>query len=802
MMQKNKIIKNKKTQHIPKTMSQSIPYELVYASGIMEISPNEFSKSYYIPEVNFKTANNENQANIAETYSNFIGSFDPSIRVEITIYNKTIDIMEFQENVMIPYSSDNLNKYRDEYNQMLIQKMAGAKNNLETVKLLTLSLHADNIEEATQRFSQLDNTVIEGMADMTKRNTEPLTYLDRLEILNSIYNQDASSPLYQKRTICGREVESFSLENCAEQGITTKDVIAPEGMAFSSDKSAFGNTIAKTYYVSNYPTWIKGTFLTSLSSLPINMLVSAYFKCIPQEEAIKLIRRKRTNIASALVDIQKKAYRGGFDPSLISPDTQTAKDETTEMMDDMTKANVRLFTATIVITLFAPNEEKMTEYEKLLKAEASKALCSVKLLKYQQEQGFNSSLPLGNLQINAERLMTSNTIASIIPFSVREVRQKTGKYYGLNAASGNMILYDRTTDLNPNGCILGMPGSGKSFAAKREILNILLSTDDEVYIIDPEGIDYSPMAEAMGGSVIKLAAGSNLFLNPFDLNIENTDDNNNPVKVKADFIETICEIAVGGKYGLSPVEKTMIGRAIMGIYTDYMKHLKMVGKSIDIEAAPTMLDFYNQLLAQQNIEAQNIALSLERYVKGAFDIFSHRTNVEINNRFTVYNIKEIGAGLKELGLHICLDHIWNKMISNKEKGKRTWFYIDEFYLLMQKPTSSAYIAEIWKRARKWDGVPTAITQNVEDLLKNEDARTIINNSSFCILLGQAPMNKKQLSAMLNISPEEQKYISSLKPGMGLIRIGDDIIPMNDSFPKNTELYRLMTTKPDETRKIA
>ena len=343
-----------------------------------------------------------------------------------------------------------------------------------------------------------------------------------------------------------------------------------------------------------------------------------------------------------------------------------------------------------------------------------------------------------------------------------------------------------------------MPGAGKSFSAKREMINVLLNTDDEVYVIDPEGIDYAPLAHALHGSEIKLAAGSKIYLNPFDLNLENANDDGDPIKVKTEFITTICEIAIGGKYGLSPFEVSIIDHCVMEVYKPYMDHLRKTGKTIDQEAAPTMQDFYNELMNYPVPEAQNIAISLERYVKGALDIFAHKTNVEIDNRFTVYNIRDIGTGLKEMGLHICLDSIFNKMISNRKKGKRTWFYIDEFYLMMRSKTSAEYIAEIWKRARKWDGVPTAITQNVEDMLKSEEARTIINNCSFIIILGQTAINKQQLSDMLNISKEEQKYISTAKPGMGLLRIGDDIIPMDDSFPRETRLYKIMSTRPNET----
>lgn len=798
-MSSKKIKKKQKIQHIPQTLQDSIPYVRVFEeNGIFEIKPGEYSKSYYFPEINFRTLNNDNQIKIAQAYSTFISAFPQDTTVEVTIYNKNVDIMKFQDDIMLKMKNDGLDIYRDEYNNMLLDKLSGAKNNLETVKLLTVGIKANDAQEAFDKFSQIDGIVSENMALVTKRESRALTTIERLDLLNTIYNHDAAISLRQKKIIQGVEVEAFSLENCRAQGITTKDVIAPSGMQVKNHDMEVGSSFTRSYYISNYPSWIKSTLLTELASLPSNMLVSVYFNAIPQDEAIKMIKRQGTNISANLLEIQKKAAKSGFDPSLVSPDLQVAKEESSELMNEMTKDNGMLFTGNIVITIFASSLDELQRLEELLKAVAIKSLVFLKQLNFQQEEGFNTSLPLANNQLKIQRLMTNNTISSITPFSVREVHQKTGMYYGLNAASRNMILYDRTTDVNPNGCILGMPGAGKSFSAKREMLNILLNTDDEVYVIDPEGVDYVPLANALGGSEIKLATGSKVHLNPFDLNIENTDDNGDPVKVKTDFIETICEIAIGGRYGLSPYEKSIIDRCVVDVYEPYMEHLKKTKKTIATEKAPTMQDFYDSLMAYRLPEAQNIAISLERFVKGSLDIFAHPTNVEIDNRFTVYNIKEIGTGLKELGLQICLDNIWNKMIMNKAKGKRTWFYVDEFYLMMRSPTSASYIAEIWKRARKWNGIPTAITQNVEDMLKSEEARTIINNSTFIMLLGQTPINRQQLSEMLDISKEEQKYISTAKPGMGLLRILGDTIPMDDAFPKDTELYRLMTTKPTET----
>lgn len=790
--------KKKAVEHIPQTLQESIPYERVFAEGgIIEIKQGVYSKSYPLTEINFKTASNDKQWQTAEAWSKLVASFSPGTTVEVTIYNKTVDIMKFQEDILLNMKNDGLDVYREEYNVMLLDKLAGAKNNLESVKTLTIAVTAGESLEAYEKFQQIDHTVKEGLAQVTGRETDSMSTLERLELLNSIYNQDSAVPLVQKKMIQGHEVVSFSLENCAAQGITTKDVIAPAGMKVNNKELEIGNAFARSYYIANYPTWVKGTLLTELASLPTNMIVSAYFNMIPKDEAIKMLKRQGTNISASILETQKKAARSGFDASLISPELQDAKNEASELMSEMTKDNTGLFTANIVITLFAPDLKELSRHEELLKAAATKCLVSVKALNFQQEQGFNTSLPLGHNQLEIERLMTSNTIGSVIPFDVREVKQRTGMYYGLNAASHNMILYDRDTGTNPNGCILGMPGAGKSFSAKREIINVLLNTDDEVYVIDPEGIDYVPLAHALGGSEIRLAAGSKNYINPFDLDLDNHDKDEDPIKIKTDFIETICNTAIGGKFGLDPRQESIIDHCVREVYAPYLEHLGKTGETIDMDMAPTMQDFYNELMNYNLPEAQNIALSLERYVKGALDIFAHRTNVDINNRFTVYNIRDIGTGLKELGLQICFDNIWNKMISNHKKGKRTWFYIDEFYLLMRSKTSSQYIAEIWKRARKWNGFPTAISQNVEDMLKSADARTVINNCSFIIILGQTAINKQQLSDMLNISKEEQKFISTAKPGMGLLRIGDDIIPVDDSFPKNTQLYTIMTTKPSE-----
>lgn len=797
---KSKKKKGKKGQNpiIPHSITDSIPYVSIYESGIMEVRPGVFSQSYLIPAVNFKTATDDRQWELAVEYSEFLNAFDSDVTIEITFFNQTIDMNAFREKVFIPMKGDNLNEYREDYNQMLEKKMVGAKNNLETEKILTVTVEAIDIDVATEKLAQIETMLVDKMTTMTKTVTSPMTMNERLDLLNRIYNQDNAHPVYTSQRIDGRLSESFTLANCAAQGITTKELIAPETLEFRGNNGQVGDCMVRAYYVSAYPTYIKGTILTDFAQLPTNVLISVYFTPMDQAEGLKLVKEKSVNIKSEVINAEKSAAKNNIYGDIAVPTSLSdAKSEVEDLFGQMTRENEKIFMVTFLFVLFAKDNEELKGFEEQMKLIGNKNLLTIHALNLQQEAGFNSALPIGNNMMHVQRLMSTRSVASIIPFDVKEVKQKGGMYYGLNAVSGNMILYNRTSGLNPNGCILGMPGAGKSFAAKREMINVILSTDDEIYVIDPER-EYKPIADAFGGSIIKLAAGSDVYINPFDLNLQNADDSGDPVKNKSDFIETICEIMVGGKYGLSPIEKTIIGRSVINVYEPYLQYLKRRGIDQDFEHAPTLHEFYDDLCNQPHMEAQNLALSLERYVKGSIDLFAHKSNVSLNNRFVIYDIKDIGAGMKELGLQIALDNVWNKMIENSQNGKRTWLYIDEFYLLMQKESSASYISEIWKRARKWNGVPTAITQNVEDMLKSENARTVINNSSFVILLGQSPINKQQLSQMLNISPEEQKYIASAKPGRGLIWVNNtDLIPMDDNFPKDTKLYKIMTTDPKD-----
>lgn len=780
-------------------VKEHIPYDLAYENGIIQIKKGFFSKTYELPSINFSTLNDENQQRKGKEYSDFLGTFDKDTVVQITLYNKTVDIAEFQQSVLLEMRSDEFNDYREEYNEMLLEKMTGAKNNLNTMILMTITTEAINIREAITKFSDIDQNVTEAVAQIAGKDCHPLKIVERLDILNDIYNQDFRTPLDAQGVINGHDVKSFSLNNCRKQGIESKDVISPSDIKAAKDYVQLGNTVCKSYYVSNYPNYLKCTYLSDFASLPCNMLVSIYFDVMPQDEAALLLKRQGTNVSGEIQDRQKKNQI--IDVSLLSPGLREAKEEIETLRDITSREDVRLCIATSVITIFANDMDSLKSLESNLIKIAKRDFLSIKPLNWQQEQALNSALPLGHRQIDLDRLVTSESMYSMSPFSVLDIRQNSGIYYGINPISKNMIIFDRTDtemNANPNGCILGMPGVGKSFISKKEMLNVILNTDDAIYILDPER-EYVALAKQLGGAVVRLENGSSVHINPLDLNLDNTgndDGAGDPVKTKSGFVEALCEIMIGGRYGLSPTEKTLISRCVNIIYSDYVRKLESMNKKMDTELAPTLEDLYEALLMQTEREATDIALGLERYVR-TDDMFAYRTNLDLSNRFTVYDLKDLGGGMKELGLHIALDNIWNNMIFNFYKGKRTWIYVDEFHFLMQKDTSAEYISQIWKRARKWNGVPTAITQNIEDMLKSNHARAIINNSPFTILLGQSPINKKQLSGLLNISPEEQKYIDTTKQGMGLLRVDTDFVPMIDSFPKDTKLYKLMSTKPDE-----
>ena len=789
--------KTSKGKGTPRTAQETIPYHAAYLNGIIETDPGIFSKSYYLEDVNFKIATEEEQEDIFTKFGDLLNMFGHEIKLQITLFNRNMDKEHFHKKVLLPMKGDNLDQYRKESNDILLHHMTQGHNNLTHERYLTVSIEAENIDQATVQFARLDTEITTAIKRINDCESQPMTINERLSILYDIYNPDNSHFLSSSGLVNGNKISAFDLNNIAKQGLTTKDVICPSQFTFNMDYFTVGDTFARSLFLENLPAYLSTNFVSDLNSIPSNILISTYFEPIRQDKAVRLIKNQIVNINSNVIDAQKRATKAGYSTELISPDLQKAQEEAMGLLEDMTSRNQKMFFLSMAITVFADNKEELDRITQTVLVTAQKHLCSLKKLSYQQEQGMATSLPLGINKLAVKRLLPTEAASLFLPFSAQELSQENGIYYGLNAISKNLILFDRTASKNSNGIILGTSGSGKSFSAKREIFSVFLKTDADVFIIDPER-EYAPMAKMLGGEVIRIAAGSNTYINPLDMDIFYADDDD-PVTLKSDFICSLCETVIGGHQGLQPVEKSVIDRCVRQIYIPYMEYMRTAppGVTCDKERAPTLMDFYELLLTQPEPEAQNIALALEYYVTGSLDTFAHHSNVNTSSRFVVYDIKDIGAGMKEMGIQICLNDIWNKTIDNKLRyNKETWSYIDEFYLLTQSDSSAKFLQQIFKRARKWKGVVTGITQDVEDMLASREVRGIINNCDFIMMLNQSPLARIELANMFNMSAEQLQHITNTDAGEGLLYTGKSLVPFVDKYPRDTKSYKVMSTSGD------
>ena len=531
--------------------------------------------------------------------------------------------------------------------------------------------------------------------------------------------------------------------------------------------------------------------LADFLDMESSLIVSMHIQSVDQVKAIKTIKRKITDLDKMKIEEQKKAVRSGYDMDIIPSDLSTYGSEAKKLLQDLQSRNERMFLLTFLVVNTAGNKQQLDNNVFQANSIAQKYNCQLTRLDFQQEEGLMSSLPLGQNQIEIQRGLTTSSVAIFVPFTTQELFQtnKEALYCGVNALSNNLIMVDRKYLKNPNGLILGTPGSGKSFAAKQEIANVFLVTDDDIIICDPEA-EYGPLVNRFHGQVIRISPTSAHYINPMDLNLNYSDDEN-PLSLKSDFILSLCELIVGGKDGLQPVEKTVIDRCVRLVYRNYLNDPRP-------ENMPILEDLYHALLEQDEKEARYIATALEIYVTGSLNVFNHRTNVDVQSRIVSYDIKELGKQLKKIGMLIVQDQVWNRVTVNREAKKSTRYYIDEFHLLLKEEQTAAYSVEIWKRFRKWGGIPTGITQNVKDLLSSREVENIFENSDYIYMLNQASGDRQILAKQLNISPHQLSYVTHSGEGEGLLFYGSTILPFVDHFPKNTELYRIMTTKLLET----
>ena len=768
----------------PHTAQQTIPYLQMYPDGICRVTEKKYSKSLVFEDINYQLAQADDKTAIFENWCDFLNYFDASVSVQLSFINQGARKEKAQAAIEIPAQDDAFNSIRKEYADMLKNQLEKGNNGLEKCKYITFSIEADNLAAAKARLSRIETDVLNNfkVLGVTAR---PMNGQERLNVLHGIFHPEG-------------EPFRFSWDWLVPSGLTTKDFIAPSSFRFGDGRTfRMGRKLGAVSFLEILAPELNDRMLSDILDLENGIIVNLHIRSIDQSEAIKTIKRKITDLDKMKIEEQKKAVRSGYDMDIIPSDLATFGSEAKNLLQDLQSRNERMFLLTFLVVNMADTKRKLDNDVFATAGFAQKNNCALTRLDYLQEAGFMSSIPLGENLIPIQRGLTTSSTAIFIPFITQELFQRgAALYYGLNALSNNMILCDRKQLKNPNGLILGTPGSGKSFAAKREMTNAFLITDDDIIICDPEA-EYFSLVQRLGGQVIRLSPtgkgmdGKPQYVNPMDINLNYSEDDN-PLALKSDFILSLCELVIGGKEGLQPVEKTVIDRSVRNVYRPFLA-------DPDPAKMPILGDLYNELLKQPEPEAARIAAALELYVSGSLNVFNHRTNVELSNRLVCFDIKQLGKQLKKLGMLIVQDQVWNRVTVNRAEKKATRYYMDEFHLLLKEEQTAAYSVEIWKRFRKWGGIPTAITQNVKDLLSSREVENIFENSDFVLMLNQAQGDRAILAKQLNISPQQMKYVTHTEAGEGLIFYGNVVLPFIDRFPTDTELYRLLTTKPEEVK---
>ena len=749
----------------------------MFPDGICRVTDSYYTKTVQFQDINYQLNQNEDKTAIFDGWCDFLNYFDSSVRFQLSFVNMSANKDNYARYITISPQGDDFDSIRLEYTQMLQNQLARGNNGLIKTKYLTFGVAADSLKAAKPRLERIETDILNNFKRLGVA-AEPMNGMERLRLLHGMLHMDEQEPF------------RFSWDWLAPSGLSVKDFIAPSSFEFRTGRSfGVGRRIGCASFLQILAPELNDRMLADFLDMESSLIVSMHVQSVDQVKAIKTIKRKITDLQKMTIEEQKKAVRAGYDMDIIPSDLATYGTEAKKLLQDLQSRNERMFLLTFIVVNTAGSRRQLDNNVFQAASIAQKYNCQLTRLDFRQEEGLMSSLPLGLNQIEIQRGLTTSSVAIFIPFTTQELFQdgKEALYCGLNALSNNLIMVDRKRLKNPNGLILGTPGSGKSFAAKREIANVFLVTDDDIIICDPEA-EYGPLVERLHGQVIKISPTSPHYINPMDLNLNYSDDEN-PLSLKSDFILSLCELIVGGKDGLMPVEKTIIDRCVRMVYRDYLSDPKP-------ENMPILEDLYNELRRQEEKEAQYIATALEIYVSGSLNVFNHRTNINIENRIVSFDIKELGKQLKKIGMLIVQDAVWNRVTVNREAHKSTRYYIDEMHLLLREEQTAAYTVEIWKRFRKWGGIPTGITQNVKDLLSSREVENIFENSDFILMLNQASGDRQILAKQLNISPHQLSYVTHSGEGEGLLFYGNVILPFVDRFPRG-ELYDLLTTKPQE-----
>ena len=794
--QKRAIGKRKRSlrerRKVKKTTIQTMPYECFVSNYVMlnksnvrigNDTANLYSKTYLVPDVNYSALTQAQQLEKMQNYIDLLNGFDSSVSVQISIVNTKINNEEFARNILLKDQQDGLNDERHEFNQIITDKIMQGQRGLHCRKFITVTVAAINFDAASSRFFNMEAHLT---TCLNKLGTEliPLTANERVRLMADIL-RDVNT-----------EIRPCSREEFARR--SEKMLCCPDYFEFKRDYFMYNNKYARCLYFKRLPQQVGDTLFKELIELNQSLIISKNVEFVEPSEALTLLQRKITDMKQEEITKVRKAAeasKGAFVDPIEGSQLAIDKAQAQEFLLDLQERGQKMTLCQFLVMLTADSREELEKNTEAVEIVLRKYQIEPISAPYRQEQAFASVLPVGNSisydkehNIQVRRTLSSESTAGFMPFNAIELMHEFGLYYGTNHMTKNIILFDRKQLKNPNGFIFGVPGSGKSVTAKLEIIYSALSTTDEILILDPER-EYTALAQMLGGEVIYISENSPTHINPMDLT-ENPDVNDpdyDPIKAKLDFMLSFFSCILGNQE-ITPIQKTIIDNVM---HETYRKHEK-----------PTLKEYYAELEEYEKTAADEtksavayLRQTLHLYVHGSMNVFSNPSNVNVNKRIVVYDIKELGKNLQTLGMMIVLENLWDRVAKNRAKGIGTRIYVDEMYLLFKSEQSANFFYELYKRARKWGGIPTGITQNVDDLLRSELARTMLSNTQFVVMLSQNATDREQLGRLLNISPETMMYTQNASPGCGLIYAdGYGTIPFENKFPTHTNIYKIISTK--------
>lgn len=752
-----------------RSVEDAIPITRIWRDGVFLLANGNYSKTIRITDVNYAIASKEDKEALFVEYSELLNSLDSTATTKMTVAMRRIDASELGRRIMIPERGDGLDKYRREYNDMISEKASGANSMVREI-YMTVSVKKRKLDDARTFFNRVFSEVGSHLARLGSR-MEELDAAAKLEVLHGFYRTGEEGTF------------SFDMRDSMMKGHSFMDSIVPDSLEVSSDDFKVGKRFGRALYLREYASFVKDSIVSDLVDMKRPMMLSIDIIPVPTDEAVREVENRLLGVETNITNWTRKQNENLNYNVVVPYDMEQQRKEAREFLDDLVARDQRMMLAVVTLVHTADTKGELDADTDAIFSTARKHLCQMSVLRFQQLDGLNTALPIGIRRIDAPRTLTTESVAALTPFRAQEIMDTGGIYFGENAISHNLILSDKSKLMNPNSFVLGVPGAGKSFITKELIVFLALSTDDDIIICDPER-EYAPLIEAMGGEVITVSASSPHHINALDM-VDGYSDGGNPVADKSEFVLSLFEQLDAG--GLGAQERSIIDRCTAQVYADSRQGAE----------APTLMDLRDRLLAQPESEARKLALSLELFTSGSLDIFAHPTNVDTSNRMIVYDIMDLGQQLKTLGLLVITDAMLNRVTANWRNGKRTHIFIDEFHVVFENEHSGVFFNSAWRRFRKRNAYPTALTQNVEYLLDSVLASTMLSNSELVVMLNQAPSDRQKLSQLLNISPEQMSYVTNADAGCGLLRYGSALVPFVNRFPKNTALYKLMTTKPGE-----